>query len=82
MSKFKIQGVLLALPDPLRRAWTRDIISGGKETAKRFANVHFHCIVSTLKKISKMSMLPAPWKISADAHASDIVVSPDILRWF
>ena len=54
----------------------------GKETVKRFADVHFHCIVSTLKNISKMSMLPAPWKISADAHASDIVVSPDILRWF
>jgi len=27
------------------------------EVVKRFVNVHLHCIVSTLKRISKISML-------------------------
>ena len=35
---------------------------------KRFINVHLHCIVSNLKRISKMSTLPLPEKLSADAH--------------
>jgi len=34
-----------------------------------FVYVHLHCIVNNLKKISKMSPLPPPGKISADAHA-------------
>jgi len=32
----------------------------GVEAVKRFVNVHLHCNVSNLKKISKMSTLP-PW---------------------
>ena len=32
------------------------------ETAKRFLNVHLHCIVSSLTKISKMVTLPPTWK--------------------
>jgi len=31
-----------------------------------------HCIVSDLERISKMSTLPPPGKISADAHASHV----------
>jgi len=33
----------------------------GVEKAKRFRNVHSHCIVSNLKMISKVSTLP-PWQ--------------------
>jgi len=33
----------------------------GVERVKRFANVHLHCIVSSLKKIGKMLTMP-PWK--------------------
>jgi len=36
---------------------------------KHFVNVHLHCIVSNLKRLSKMSTLPPPGKISAGAHA-------------
>ena len=33
------------------------------ERVKRFVNVHLHCIVSNLKRVSKMSTLPPPpWK--------------------
>jgi len=39
------------------------------ERVKRFVHVHLHCIVSNLKRISKISTLPPPGKISADAHA-------------
>jgi len=38
------------------------------EMVKRFVKVHLHCIVSNLKRISKISMLPPPGKFSADAH--------------
>jgi len=44
----------------------------GVERVKRFVNVHLHCIVSNLKNISKMSMLPPPGNISADAHGTGI----------
>jgi len=33
----------------------------GLERVKRFVNVRLHCIVSNLKRISKISTLP-PWK--------------------
>jgi len=33
-----------------------------------FVYVHLRCIANKLKKISKMSTLPSPGKISADAH--------------
>jgi len=33
----------------------------GVERVKRFVNVHLHCIISNLKRISKMSTCP-PWK--------------------
>jgi len=32
----------------------------GDEKMKRFVNVHFHWIVSNMKTIGKMSMLPPP----------------------
>jgi len=32
--------------------------TNGVERTKRFVNVHLHCIVSNLKRISKISMLP------------------------
>jgi len=41
----------------------RDLSSGSTdlvETVKRFVNVHSHCNVSNLKKISNMSTLPPP----------------------
>jgi len=41
---------------------------GGVGRVKRFVNVFLHCIVSHLKRISKMSTLPHPGKIYADAH--------------
>jgi len=31
-------------------------------------NVYLHCIISNLKRISKISPLTPPGKISADAH--------------
>jgi len=34
----------------------------GVERAKRCVNVHLHCIVSNMERISKMSSLPTPWK--------------------
>jgi len=36
--------------------------TNGVERVKRFLNVHLHCIVSNLKRISKISMLPLTWK--------------------
>jgi len=39
------------------------------ETVKRFENVYLHCNISNLMRISKMSTLVPPGKISADAHA-------------
>jgi len=42
----------------------------GVERVKRRVYAHFRCIVNELKKIglNKMSNLPLPGKISADAH--------------
>ena len=34
------------------------IQTNGVKTVKRFVNVHLHCTVSDLKRISKISMLP------------------------
>jgi len=41
----------------------------GVEEVKRFVNVNLHCIVSNLKRTSKM--LPHPGKNTADAHAGE-----------
>ena len=41
--------------------------TNGVKRVKRFVIVHLHCIVSNLKRISKISTLP-PGKISLDAH--------------
>jgi len=38
------------------------------ESVKRFVNVHLHCIVSNQKRISKITTLLPPGKISANAH--------------
>jgi len=49
----------------------------GVERVKRFVNVNLHCIVSNLKRISKMSTLPPPGNISADAHGcTDFDLNP------
>jgi len=37
---------------------------------KRFVSIHLHCIIRNLKRIGKMSTLPPPGKISADAHGA------------
>jgi len=34
--------------------------TNGVEREKRFMNVHLHCIVSNLKRISKILTLPTP----------------------
>jgi len=44
----------------------------GVERAKRFVNVHLHCIVSNMERISKVSSLP-PGKVSTDARDSDLI---------
>ena len=44
----------------------------GVERAKRFVNVHLHCIVSNMERIRKISSLTPPGKVSADTHASDL----------
>jgi len=49
------------------RIEVQPVQTNGVERVKRFVNVHLHCIVSNLKRISKISMLP-PGQISADAH--------------
>jgi len=41
----------------------------GVAKAKCFVNVHLHCIVSNLKRRSKMSILTHPGKIFGDANA-------------
>jgi len=46
----------------------------GVERVKHYVNVHLHCIVSSLQGTSKMSTLPAPGKISADANACVVYV--------
>ena len=35
--------------------------TNGVERIRRFVNIHLHCIVSNLKRVSKFSTLP-PWK--------------------
>ena len=59
---------LAPLVTPLR---SRGHFRYGVERAKRFVNVHWHCIVSNMERISKVSSLP-PGKIFADARASDL----------
>jgi len=44
--------------------------NNGIENVKRFVNVHLHCIVSNLKRISKISVL-LPGNISAHAHDAE-----------
>jgi len=46
--------------------------TNGVERVKRFVNVHLHCIISNLKRISKISTLPHQEKFlqtPMDAHA-------------
>jgi len=50
----------LGPPSPLPTHMNMGHYLWGVERAKRFVNVHLHCIVSSLKKISKLSMLPPP----------------------
>jgi len=50
--------------------WTHQLVA---VLRKSFVNVHWHCMFSNLKKVSKMSTLP-PEKTSADAHAHKWVV--------
>ena len=45
---------------------------------KAFVNVHLHCIVGNMKRISKMSTLFLPGKISADAHSQDYIMRDDL----
>ena len=49
--------------------------TNGVERVKRFVNAHLHCIVSNLKRISKISTLPRPGNISADVHAPQLFKS-------
>jgi len=46
-----------------------------EERIKRFMNVHLHCIVSNMNRISKMLRLPHPGNISADAHGRPCALS-------
>jgi len=46
----------------------------GIEMAKSYVNAHLHCIVSSLKRASKMSTLPINGKISVNAHACVVYV--------
>ena len=50
------------------RIEVRPAQTNGVESVKRFLNVHLNCIVSNLKRISKISILSPPGKISADAN--------------
>jgi len=45
------------------RIEVQPVQTNGVERMKRFVNVHSHCIVSNLQRISKISMLPPAWKI-------------------
>ena len=49
---------LVPLDTPLR---SRGHFCYGVERAKRFVNMHLHCIVSNMERINKISSLP-PWK--------------------
>ena len=69
MSHFKILGTL-ALPASLPTPMHAGHYLWDVERVNRFVNVHLHCIVNNLKKISKILMLPPPGKISADAPAT------------
>jgi len=52
----------------------------GLERVKRFVNVHLHCIVSNLKRISKISTVFPPLKFSADVHACCDLAYPSRLK--
>jgi len=53
----------------------RQFITKGAERVNRFVNVHLHCVVRNLKRISKISMLLPPRKISADSHDCNLSLS-------
>jgi len=57
-----------SVSDKRLRIEVQPVQTNGVERVKRFVNVHLHCIVSSLKRISTISMLPPPGKISADTH--------------
>jgi len=57
MSNFKTRSLDIS-PPPSSDAHDMGRYLWGVETVKRFVNVHFHCIVSNLKRTSKLSMLP------------------------
>jgi len=52
------------------------------ERVKRCVNVHLQWIVSKLKMVSKMSILPPPGKISADAHVHNWIIPNRLLNIF
>jgi len=57
------------ISDKILRIEVQPAQTNGVETAKRFVNVLLHCIISNLRKESKISFNVAPpGKISADAH--------------
>jgi len=43
-------------------------IHHGIETVKRFVKVHFHCIISNLKRVRIFDVDPPPGRTCADAH--------------
>ena len=60
----------MPLVTPLR---SRGHFRYGVERAKLFVNVHLHCILSNMERMSKISSLPPPpGKVSADVRASDL----------
>ena len=56
------------ISDKRLRIEVRPVQTNWMETVKRFVNIHLHCIVSNLKRISKISTLSPSEKTSADAH--------------
>ena len=48
------------ISDKILRNEVQPAQTGGVERVKRFLNVYLHCIVSNLKRISKISTLPPP----------------------
>jgi len=58
----------LGPPSPLPTPMDTGHYLWGVQSVKRFVNVHLHCMVSNLKKISKMSAFLLPGKLSTDTH--------------
>jgi len=66
-------GIVSPFPPSLRPCVARGHFRYGVERAKRFVNVHWHCTVSNMGRISKISSLPHPLEnVFADARASDL----------